>query len=526
MMEPTLSQQGVATIAAVLLGALLAILLPKNKRSSIPRVPSWLPLVGSGVQYFQSPAQFCDKHRKELGNVFQATIFGRQWFFVFDKQDVSKMLRANEKNVSMYQGLGKLIGKFLPSDLAEGFDPPAVEQFVSRGADWSGIQSTPHFVQALKPQRLRAWIPGLRQMLQQDMAELPSKGKVNLFAWCSDLISAITARVSLGDVVAKDRQMSRAWIELVRVAEPESAFATPLSSMGALVEIALGGERNVYGRARQFLYPFIDAEIEKCLAGETEGSDASVLAGLVRAWYKQDAFQKNPDFLRGARVRIANDLFFFTFAAITNSYAAAAWALWHVIRNTGGIGDRVRAELNRQLSDDSGDNENFPELENLLNEVARLYTPGTLFRLLMRDFRVPSTGDIIPAGNLIACSVPAAHRSPDVYAQPGDFDPTRFENKEERVRAAGLFMTFGAGTHPCVGRRFAVLEIALFVTEALKQFDWKLDNKMQDFDEYTHSMITNVPHHPKLDASQNNSIWRPIGPVWVQYERKRTTVAQ
>lgn len=43
---------------------------------------------------------------------------------------------------------------------------------------------------------------------------------------------------------------------------------------------------------------------------------------------------EDPDYIRAAKYRIANDLFKFTFAAVTNSFGAAAWVLFHAIRNT------------------------------------------------------------------------------------------------------------------------------------------------------------------------------------------------
>jgi len=511
--------QGAATFAVLSLGTFLTLrLFQKRNATTIPRVPSWLPYIGSGLEYFQSVIQFSYRNREKYGNAFWATIVGREWLFVFEKDDITKMVRSNEKDVSMYQGLGLLAGKFLPSDDAEGgFQDPQLEKLLSRGKSWDGMSATTLFIHSLKPQRLRAWIPSIRQMLQEDLNMLPESGKVDLFSWCNDLISAITARVLLGDI-AKDKNVSKRWIELVRIAEPESAFSNTFSSVGTLMEITFKGERSVYAKARQFLYPFVDAEIEKCIAGEPEREDASVLSALVRALYKQK-LQNNAEYLRGARIRIANDLFFFTFAAITNSYAAAAWTLWHILRNTGGVGDRVLAELD-QLGPDS---DSLPEMEKLIYEIARLYTPGTLFRLVVNDFVLPSTSDVIPSGSLIACNVGAAHRNADAFSKPLEFDPTRFdEDRDERIGAAGLFLTFGAGTHPCVGRRFAVLEIALFVKEALQLFDWKLvddDDKHQE-DPYTQGMITNVPRHPKLDVAQTNSIWRPVDPVWAHYERK------
>jgi cytochrome P450 len=240
------------------------------------------------------------------------------------------------------------------------------------------------------------------------------------------------------------------------------------------------------------------------------------LAGMVRKWFTS-RLSEDPDYLRVAKRRIANDLFNFSFAAVTNSFVAAAWVLFHVIRNTNGTGDRVREEL-KTLSDNSDE---LPELENTINEVARLYTPGAVMRLLLSPWELPSKGEMIPAGSVVVVPVYTTHRNPQGFSNPLEFDPARFgPDRNEGKNAGGLNMTFGAGTHPCTGRRFAILEVAIFVSEALKAFDWSLvGDEERAEDPFTRSAI-NVPRHPKLDPKQTNSIWRPSEPVLAHYERK------
>jgi hypothetical protein len=64
-------------------------------------------------------------------------------------------------------------------------------------------------------------------------------------------------------------------------------------------------------------------EIEKCIAGDPE--DGSVNSSLVRNLTKM--LGGNPEELCLARLGIADDTFFLTFAAIANSFVAAAWVL-------------------------------------------------------------------------------------------------------------------------------------------------------------------------------------------------------
>jgi cytochrome P450 len=237
---------------------------------------------------------------------------------------------------------------------------------------------------------------------------------------------------------------------------------------------------------------------------------------MVRMWFKSKLLE-DPEYLRVAKFRIANDLFMFTFAAVANSYGAAAWVLFHVIRNTNGTGDRIREEI-KTMADDSDE---VPELESTVYEVSRLYASGSLMRLLLNPWELPSKGEIIPAGSVVAVPVFTSHRNPQGFSNPLEFDPTRFgPDRDERKTAGGLYMSFGSGTHPCPGRRFAILEVAIFVSEALKAFDFSLvgdDERAED--PFTQSAI-NVPRHPRLNPKQSASIWRTTEPLLAHYERK------
>jgi cytochrome P450 len=305
--------------------------------------------------------------------------------------------------------------------------------------------------------------------------------------------------------------VSRRWVELIREAEPDKAFSGSQGNLSKVVEICLKRERSIYEETRQLIYPYLDAEIEKAIANEPEAEDASVMSTFVRQWWGKI---RDADSMKRARRRMANDLFFFTFAAVTNSYSAAAWVLFHVIRNTNGTGDRIQQEL-ATLAVDA---DSLPELEKTIYEIGRLYTPGATFRLLLQPWTMPSTGETLPAGSGVYVSTSECHRSTEGFTQPLEFDLSRYDREEDR-QAGCLFVPFGAGLHPCVGKRLAVLEIAMFAAEALRQFDWSLvDDETRPEDPFTQSMI-HVPRHPALDPKQTNSIWRPDVPVLAHYER-------
>mmetsp|Transcript_29587 Transcript_29587/g.54292 ORF Transcript_29587/g.54292 Transcript_29587/m.54292 type:complete len:85 (+) Transcript_29587:1085-1339(+) len=83
-------------------------------------------------------------------------------------------------------------------------------------------------------------------------------------------------------------------------------------------------------------------------------------------------------------------------------------------------------------------------------------------------------------------------------------------------------MSFGFGGHPCPGKRFAMLEIALFVAD-LKRLDLttvknvtKANNTRNKFSAESFG----VQEHPEVDVGQAGVIWRPVRPILVEYSQR------
>jgi hypothetical protein len=63
-----------------------------------------------------------------------------------------------------------------------------------------------------------------------------------------------------------------------------------------------------------------------------------------------------------------------------------------------------------------------------------------------------------------------------------------------------------------------MLEIAMFVSEALRHFKMNLVETVYDRHPLTQKAI-HIPNHPPVTDSQAGFIWRPAVPVVVTYER-------
>ncbi|MDD9368859.1 MAG: cytochrome P450 [Acidimicrobiales bacterium] len=94
------------------------------------------------------------------------------------------------------------------------------------------------------------------------------------------------------------------------------------------------------------------------------------------------------------------------------------------------------------------------------DEFVRWTTP---VRHFMRYATAPATirGVDIPEGGRVMLSYPSANRDEDVFADPSRFDVTRPD--------ADKLLSFGVGTHFCLGSQFARREIRTFLAKLLPE---------------------------------------------------------
>ncbi len=109
-----------------------------------------------------------------------------------------------------------------------------------------------------------------------------------------------------------------------------------------------------------------------------------------------------------------------------------------------------------------------------MTEVERL-RPSADILLRDVDEAIEVGGYQIPAGWKVQVASEVAHRLPELFAAPDEYDPLRFapgreEDKADRFSLIG----FGGGGHKCMGMNFANNEISVITALLLQQFDLAL----------------------------------------------------
>ena len=494
-----------------------------------------LPYLGHLFVYSKSFAMFCKKWHGKFGNCFSFDLMWMKWHLFSSDEDV-ELIGNMGANIS---SLGKTYREFLSSVMPKNNFKYSCE-FSKRIFDLDVTEVTPFYIRGLKVENLRLWTPIFYRYMTEESFPAMMKtlemtsGKsnsnspataVDLFEWTRDLITCFTLIAAIGDEAVKDPTWLKKWKGLFIEADPETMFSSPWKTIVAYTETFVFGERRVFGRVRALFDRILNEKIEAALAGDEEKlKGIDLMTCLVVSWHKKLP-EDQKHLLRESKVRICHDLFGFIFAAVTNSFAAAAWIMWHYLNNSQGFGDKVRDQMAsvRVLGGESENEKAIPTLDkleeltyiqNAILEISRLYQMGPALRKLEKDVTF-SNEIVIPAGHIVGFSMYMVGRDEKHFPNATHFDIGRGDRGEYK-EAKMKFAPFGGGKHPCVGKRFAMMEIALFVVCALEKFEMRLLDVKPTSDREKKYIISNVENHPDMLWQQAGSFWRPAQPVMVE----------
>jgi len=109
----------------------------------------------------------------------------------------------------------------------------------------------------------------------------------------------------------------------------------------------------------------------------------------------------------------------------------------------------------------------------VIHEALRLYPPAPyLLRQASPTFAGGTSADLPPPSSLVLISLWGMHRDPDFFPAPEEFIPERWLGASGRgIEPNDAFLPFGLGPRICIGRRFAMIEIMVILSEIVRRFE-------------------------------------------------------
>ncbi|WYZ35420.1 hypothetical protein EsH8_X_000067 [Colletotrichum jinshuiense] len=140
--------------------------------------------------------------------------------------------------------------------------------------------------------------------------------------------------------------------------------------------------------------------------------------------------------------------------------------------------DQTAEEILAKMDMDEWEAE-FPLINIALKETIRYTITGCGFRYNgnRKDIPIGKSGEVLPHDSYVVYHFDTSHMNPDFFPEPLRWDPGRYlSGREEDKKDPYAFIGWGAGRHPCLGMRFAKLEMAVTTALFVARFDFHLVN--------------------------------------------------
>ncbi len=142
---------------------------------------------------------------------------------------------------------------------------------------------------------------------------------------------------------------------------------------------------------------------------------------------------------------------------------------------------KLRKEMETVLDGRTPTFADLPKLQHtyrIIKETLRLFPPNrSTAREAIKDCRIGNY--FIPAGSQVVMPQWVVHRDERFYDRPNEFIPDRWTTEFEQTMHKYAYFPFGGGPRICIGRSFAMMEVALVMATIAEKFEITLDSKAE-----------------------------------------------
>ncbi|KAH8255396.1 hypothetical protein KR038_002387 [Drosophila bunnanda] len=216
--------------------------------------------------------------------------------------------------------------------------------------------------------------------------------------------------------------------------------------------------------------------------------------------------------------QMAAQAFVFFVAGFETSSSNMSYALFELAKNEA-VQEKLRQEIREviarhgQLTYEAMMEMTY--LDQTITETLRKYPAlASLTRVASEDYEIPARDGgesvVLEKGTNIHIPVRAIHYDPDIYPEPNEFRPERFDPAACQERPTVAFLGFGDGPRNCIGLRFGRMQVKVGLITLLLGFRFRLPSGSPD----------------KLTVSRRTMILMPDKGVRLQVDRLETELCR
>ncbi|MDF1863684.1 MAG: cytochrome P450 [Saprospiraceae bacterium] len=405
-----------------------------------------------GKEFLMDPLKFTVEQSNKLGGFFRVPFYFRKMFILTDLEAIRHVLNTNQKNYKKSPAYDQL------------------KQALGNGLVTSERDFWRHQRRLIQPIFYKNQMEGLfktmgevaKNYLENLALQIQSKEDIDL----TKEMMNITADIVLKTLFSSKNPASQK--EMYETMEVAQNYIMNRVTSPHLIPL-----NYVNGHHRRFKKTMktFDANILNLIEERRNDPNppADLLTMLLMARDEETGEGMNDKQLRDEAITLYS-------AGHETSANALSWTLFAISKRPDII-KKIREEVHTYLGD------KFPTFENIRNlkytqqvieEGMRLYPPA--YGIGRENIEADEIiGYKIPRKSIIYISIYAVHRNPKLWKNPEEFNPSRFDPEQVKVRPRLAYMPFGAGPRMCIGNHFAMMEMQLILAMWIKKFRFELD---------------------------------------------------
>jgi sterol 14-demethylase len=323
-------------------------------------------------------------------------------------------------------------------------------------------QQMTHMAKGLRVAMLRRYIPKIQRETEEFLRKWGDEGEVDILEVLSELTILTSSRCLHGDDVRENM-----FNEVAQLYNDIDKGITPISFFWSEAPIEAHRKR---AKARKQMVDLFSSVIKARRLKEDTSMHTDILQSFIDFEYK-DGTKLTNDEITGLLIALL-------FAGQHTSSITSTW-ITHCLLHHPHAMEKVMDEQHEIVGDEIELNfddhvNRFTYLTNAIREGLRMFPPLImLMRYARRDIDVTIKGKkyVIPKGDM--CVVPpGVHgRDPQIFKDPDEYQPERFEPDRAEDKQKFAYLGFGAGMHACMGQAFGLMQVKTIMSILLRNFE-------------------------------------------------------
>jgi cytochrome P450 len=404
----------------------------------IPPGKQGLPLIGETIN-FLTDRNFNQKRLSKYGKVYQTSVFGRP----------TVMMVGSEANTFLFRNENKYVISTWPKSTKVLLGQASLA--VNNGSFHTSRRKL--LYEAFQPRALASYIPTMEQITNEYLQKWEKMGTLTWYPELRNYTFDIASNLFIGSDGGSQTPIGHYFEDWCA-----GLFTIPISLPWTKFGKAL--------KARQKLLESLEQIIIQRQQADNPGTDA---LGLLISAEDEAGNSLSLEELK-------DQVLLLLFAGHeTLTSAIASFCL--LTAQHPEVLQKLREEqasLKITGTPTLEDLKKMTYLEQVIKEVMRIIPPvGGGFREVVETFEFG--GYRIPKGWVVQYQIAQTHKDEELYPESDRFNPERFAPNQAADKQASFgYIPFGGGLRECLGKEFARLEMRLFASKLLQNYQWEL----------------------------------------------------